>query len=488
MKKKTNYVLFVFALLIAPFFADAALPEDKSFNVSCVYNDGKVISKNYDDIADTRYAEIKTYPVRNSKTLEYNINGYRLLSLSGSCGDISKCQSSGYNLSVANELNYKCPDTFKRWLISETNGDERVLSLIYYHTTLTGYDSYNHDETPCEDTDNRVYCYLLKDNKTKWWQSKKDNVKFIKLSDNASDTINLVAERVTILSDIEANRTCTYVHEAKQGSGSNKYVTLYGYTDARNREPENALLLYLDDGQTMTSIDRDKSMWSCNEEGQCHSNNIKTAVWKGCQEYIPKICVKLSERELSQAEGSSEYTFTEVRHNVTSIRTDGKCPNGYVKYEFSGYGEAPDAGSSLLQICDSIPHTAIVLAQVLSWIQIIIPALVLIYTGIDIGRIVIAGNLEEELPKKKKSIIIRFVIMIAFFFIPFIIRMIMGTIYGTDVGAIDCLYENDTTVPEEDDEENTEDEGNGESSGGSSNPTSPIIPTKPDPGFHETIK
>ena len=74
--------------------------------------------------------------------------------------------------------------------------------------------------------------------------------------------------------------------------------------------------------------------------------------------------------------------------------------------------------------------------------QILVPVLMIALTGFDIGKLVLSGNLDEELPKKKTIIIVRFCLTAFFFFLPLITGLIIdGLMDAGVVGVeeIDCV-------------------------------------------------
>ena len=437
--KIIKYLLTVLVVLLPISVVNAGaadnnnkLAQAEDLNVMCIYNDGISISKGYDDVANTVYASIKTFPVRNTKQLEVNVTKQKILG----CSDANCLNISGYKINVADELSYKCPDLMYRWLVDEYDDylKEKELVLYYYHN------KWINSSLPVEKK-------LLENNK--WYKppSIENTILDIDGKNDKVQAIDLVSEQIEYRNGVTTNDSCTYAYKSKQGT--NKYITVYGYS-AR---------LYLDNGEFMTTLNEDITI---NNTKLIDSVNSNT-----CKQNAPKICVKTSDQSLNS---NNEYEFTQRRHEVANPTSSG-CAQGYVLYEFTNYGSnGGTTTESLQQICDKIPHTAEVLTKVLSYIQIIVPALVIVYSGIDIGKIVLAGNVEEELPKRRKSLIIRFIIMLAFFFIPVIIKVIMGNIYGVDVGAIDCLYPEDT---QEDNMENDagENEGNGGTTGGSTGST-----------------
>lgn len=130
-----------------------------------------------------------------------------------------------------------------------------------------------------------------------------------------------------------------------------------------------------------------------------------------------------------------------VNFKVSSSKST-ETPNRYI------YVEDAEVASDTYreQICDKIPETAKVLRTIISYVKIIIPTLLVILVGLDITKIVIAGNPEEELPKKRKSIIARLITAISVFFLPTIISVILNAFFITgddntkEIQAIDCLF------------------------------------------------
>lgn len=96
-------------------------------------------------------------------------------------------------------------------------------------------------------------------------------------------------------------------------------------------------------------------------------------------------------------------------------------------------------------VCDVLGNKTIeIIQEIIGALQIVVPVLVIGLTGFEIGRIVIAGNLDEELPKRRKAIIIRFVVMVFFFFLPLLSNLIIQLLYDAgfiEIGNIACLFE-----------------------------------------------
>lgn len=95
-------------------------------------------------------------------------------------------------------------------------------------------------------------------------------------------------------------------------------------------------------------------------------------------------------------------------------------------------------------VCDVLGSDLVDQIQSIATIlQIIVPTLVVILTAVDIGKIVVAGNIDEELPKKRKTIIIRFIVMVIFLFAPLLSKIVITLLNDTGVvhiGDIDCVF------------------------------------------------
>lgn len=107
-------------------------------------------------------------------------------------------------------------------------------------------------------------------------------------------------------------------------------------------------------------------------------------------------------------------------------------------------GEDDYDGAKQPDLCDTLGNETIDwIRQIIKILQILVPVLVIILTAIDITKITLAGNIEDELPKKRKIIIIRFVVMVLFFFLPLISNLIIKLLYDAGIvkiGNIECLF------------------------------------------------
>lgn len=104
------------------------------------------------------------------------------------------------------------------------------------------------------------------------------------------------------------------------------------------------------------------------------------------------------------------------------------CSSGYYRYVYNGEGEAPNETDSG-ELCTKImPKTAQDLALVIRWGQLLVPVLLIGLSAVDVGKIVMSGNIEEDLPKQKRKIITRFIVAVAFFFLPLIVMLLLDEV------------------------------------------------------------
>jgi len=154
-----------------------------------------------------------------------------------------------------------------------------------------------------------------------------------------------------------------------------------------------------------------------------------------------EICIleSIGVQDAESVELGNKYNSS--RHRVKNINEDGSCDAGYEKYKKTTRVCEIDAKNPAGSFCDKFPKTAFQLANIVNILQILVPALVIIFTGVEIGKIVIAGNVEEELPKRKQSIIIRLIIMVVFLFLRLIVSLIIALANGVMIADVGCLFE-----------------------------------------------
>lgn len=190
-------------------------------------------------------------------------------------------------------------------------------------------------------------------------------------------------------------------------------------------------------------------------------------------ENVRYMCFSESVKSMTTNKNKSAYTFSSIRHSMLGEYSNGylllapkdytdsdkyknlikqtgidyldrKCRTEgytfYVETELQPFSPPISTGTS---ICKVIPETAVWIALIINYLQLLVPIFLIVLTAIDISKIVINGNLEEELPKRRKLIIVRFIVAVSFFFIPLIIKVVINDSYGTDFGDVSCLFNYD---------------------------------------------
>jgi len=134
------------------------------------------------------------------------------------------------------------------------------------------------------------------------------------------------------------------------------------------------------------------------------------------------------------------YSFDSVRY---SFDESGQ------RYVFSGTTEEGDPIDNG-DLCKKImPNTAKIIAKVIGWCQLLVPALLIVLVALDLSKLMLAGNIEEELPKQRKRIVVRFIAAVTVFFLPFIVKLALSNVKTSgssideisSIEYIDCIFE-----------------------------------------------
>ena len=179
-------------------------------------------------------------------------------------------------------------------------------------------------------------------------------------------------------------------------------------------------------------------------------------------DYMNFICVNLAIKSIQTNKNEMGYIFSGVRHDAYKLEgikkedykdkdeelekviAEKQCTQeSFTLYRQVSMAEAKENEQVGTSICDVIPETSLLIATVIYYAGILVPILLIVYTALDIAKLVISGNLEEEIPKKKKAIITRFIVAVVFFFLPIIISIFVSSEYGTDFGDVSCLWSTD---------------------------------------------
>lgn len=434
-------ILFIIIAVISFFIGSDDVYANLTWSnteIECIYANGVVIGMNYDVSSMKRNVYVKEYPLSSTVVFDFEkLSNISIYDAEKAIDELSKLT---------------CPESVRYWIAYETVSSNRSYRGVYNFSTKAS------------DGQNVTNKLILG---TGWYSDAKKNLgvvpaKFKSGNDvggakqsncsvgsysvHADDdgvgggwvkdpktgkscspeaTIPLVAERLYLVDDIGKD---AYDHTFKAVGKTSEAVGISRYAQIYKDENHG---FYLQIGKNITRVNTKK----LEEIGQAK---------KGGEVYI---CVKESVATQDASRGDSSYKFSSVRHEIGEVGTaDIECKNGEQKFVKTTENCMFEIKPKKDSFCDKYTNTAYVLADIINLAQILVPVFVLVLTSIDIARIVIAGNLEEELPKRKKSLIIRLVIMISFLFLPTITKLIISLASGVTILDVECLF-NDGHTP-----------------------------------------
>lgn len=467
---KKGIFLFVFSIFLFLVNNDVfATMNYKNTELQCIYGNGVQVNMKYDRTitskSDVDHISITLadYPTNSTVIYGDEITNPGLFDCDGGCA--SQMLKENFNDLKA----LRCPSNIKLWnaIIYERqaessdwlNKQKGVYAFDSSYSFLAGYGStFNHYVTDYYKGINGTgrfdgFGYNLWHT---WYANLNKMTNLIPI--NASNIVGtgnahgrgynwvaipLVAERLYIVEDIgddsyspafrvyrgDANNDGR--EDDSQAVGSNKYAQLY-------KGDGGSYYLHLGDAITSLSSTEAKLF---NEE---------------------YICLKESIASENASRGDGSQSFSSSRHIVKSSSAKASCGDGFTKYVRTTKICKPKVDKSAGSFCDKYPNVAFVLIDIIQIMQILVPGLVIVLTGIEIGRIVVAGNVEEEMPKRKQSMIIRGIVMLAFFFLPYFTQVIIALAEGVSILDVSCLFgiqKNAGSLSDEDCEEMVKPEG-----------------------------
>lgn len=474
--KKIKYLLIAVILFILTI--DVHAINSKNTEIECVYANGVVIGMNYDKVADQNLVYVKNYPVSNSVEIDFEtITNISIYNEKDALNNLSKLT---------------CPSKVYYWIAGEkTANDNYSYRGIYNFSVYSGSGS------------EEIVTVLLNPSKNAWWQGGGQvangtvvpiNFKMDYNNSTGSDCTERYKPMTRTADDVMVMARC-----------SNKNCTKGYQCDAHASFGLVAERLYFVDnisdsayGHTYKLVDDDEQAVSNNKYIQVYRGSGNTFLQVGkivtttmdSSVMAKYVCIKESTTTQDSNRGESAYKFSSIRHSITGT-SDKKinCGEGSKLYTRTTETCKITVGDNKDSFCDKYSNTAFVLIDIIQIMQILVPAVVIIFSGIEIGRIVLAGNIEEELPKRKKSLVIRLIVMVAFFFLPTIVQLIISLAEGVSILDVSCLFNDGQKVEQNQElnEENCVVEGDNSSSGGGST-NNPIGPSKPGNNVTESIK
>ena len=405
MKKIMCFCLFIFGFLFLN-IVDVSAANNlsmKNLTLECIYTDGGLYTSSF---SGTNSFGFDKYVVNRTS---YNLEGVdNNTANKGSSSYIvnnlyvgNKCQESLYVSSIN--------------LAGETEADEESGdsdSPVNFHKFGS--------ELKPEDigASNSWWDYL--------WPTRGGDAD--KVEDADQIKYSLVSERYDLKSDApEPNATVYYVQKAEQVAGQNKYVAIMIY--------DNVILMQKDD--RITRLEGEFSLY----QGVTRNDDDTLS-----KEVPEEIYINSPEPQASTSTSSTvSYRFLDNQKTFSVSKTkDSTHVNKYTLTDDINKSDLEKSNA----LCDEIlVNTSPYLKQVIKAIQLLVPIFLIILTALDIGKIVLTGNIDEELPKRKKIILIRFVVAIVFFFLPLFINMMTdwlidsGAKNADSIEYINCLFE-----------------------------------------------
>lgn len=399
------FICFLFVNIIYPVYAAEGHTLSKdNVTIECIYSDGGLYTASY--VGKAKSGELETSKFTVNRTA-YNIDGVD--------NNSSNSGSASRIINYPHLDEFRCQNTMYHARIkfssgNEDNNDEEDTPVDYYKfaTPIT-----------CDDT-------AAGENFWSWYYGN-SAYKCIGVEVKDSGKHKLLSERIHMqYTAPHPVSEVYYVKRATQAAGTDVYVTVMVY--------DNVVLLkngdritYLEGGDIFKGVVR-------NEEDNTLNKDVPEHIW--LNEPEPQVTTNsASNISYRFLDGQISYSLSQAKDSTHT-------------QEFELTDEIVDGnGGSNDELCTKIlPETSKVLKNVIKWSQIMVPILLIVLTGVDIGKIVVSGNIDEELPKRKKVITIRFIVAVVFFFLPLFIRVMTnwlttsGANYSDNIKYIDCLF------------------------------------------------
>jgi len=366
-------------------FASLSIDEG-DYELLCTYNDGSKLTISKDDVyfSSSTLSATQSNDVKKSfKILDGQKNNYQNIT------EQNRCPSILY----AYKLDAKYDDT----------NDAKGTYSLYYSNLLGA------EEVIGGGTHNTFLLWGEKPNATLY----------------PSENKYLVSEQISLLTT-KKTTICDYKVKADSNVTSSRPMSIYLF--------ENLTIAEV--GGYYSSID-----FKGNYSG---FTNATGTVLQKCldKEWDISINDPKPQSIIGGAGNKTNYVrFYIAPENTCKNENGGKACTTY-EYIGTRNGETDDFTSET-KVCEVLGgETVEQLRRIINILQILVPVLTIALTGFDLMKIVLSGNLDEELPKKKKVIAIRFVLMAFFFFLPFITSLLLGMLKDAGVigvEQIDCI-------------------------------------------------
>lgn len=422
MKYKIKVLFILTMLLLFPHIVAADQIDAKDIELECVYDNGVVITAFKDGeyygmgSSDMKLSNALTPPYNTALTYFYN--------------------ESSFSKRILDSM--ECPTQIGYLVVKQMDdSDNSVTFQVYYHRNDYSYlnnstDQYDEDFFKSQ----IVPGFTPTDGDKVTFEIQKDSALFDRIDISLADDetmgrafkFNLVAERMYFNNNVQPNKQWAFKSEGMQAASNPTYIRVYEYTTPG--------------GSTIKLAEKSNTLSRISLTGTLKEHDDAKTIF---------VCFQPTVKEIDTEKTDMAYKFSSIRHKLevkstkaNSEVTEGnngiECSAGYSLYREVNWDEVQEEDDNGTSICDVIPETALLIAKIINYARILVPAILIILTAIDITKIVLTGEIEEELPKRRKLIITRFVIAAVFFFLPIFVQLFISSSYGIDFGDISCLW------------------------------------------------
>ena len=480
MKKIVYLSIFIFSLfLVCTIDVQAAQLLKKNITLECIYGDGGIYTSTHNDSCEGENAEEENEDCKNAAgdnikkyMMSYSVDraDYKLYGAPKSeriRGEVSYLNDIATQMdlseaisSIAGGSKYypRCQDiAIHSWFDSdEDHVEERVVyffgnkALEFLKEAKNG--GYKRDAFFLRPNDASLYLayiiwnYVYTDfsksdggDGVSGWTAYQDSIEILK----NYRTYPLISERYILNSDAPAPNAKIYYKRIKDENKTNNSQEAKEITQAAEVEDYATIWVYdnvvlLERNSRITPLDGDLSKYLGVTRPDPNSTELSKEV--------PETIYLNSPEPFTSTNTSSTMAYRFLPNQKRYSYKESEDTDHTNKYEITD--EIPDANKKRSDaLCNEIlPETSKVLRNVIKGAQIIIPVLLIVLTGLDIGKIVLTGNIEEELPKRKKLIMARFIVAIVFFFLPLFVSLVIdwlkdsGAKNADAIEYIDCLF------------------------------------------------
>ena len=428
MKKLIYILIFIFIFMFIDVNGvNAANLDMKDLTLECIYSDGGLYTSSYSGqsfsgkILSRIYGNDPTDGTYSVNRIAYSLVGVN-----------NNVASKGSNIQIVNKMYVKSAEGVKCNSVlynkqvqfdwgNDDNNNQKDIPVDYYKF---GADIESSDTDAGKGIS--FGCTLLFGACNDSDANKVDKM--------TSQQYKLLSERYYLQSTAsEPNATVYYVQEQEEAQGeeqatnNKKYASVLVFDNVILLEKDGRITRLEGNSNVFKGVTRD-------EKTKKLSKDVPTTIYLNSPE--PSVVMDSSSNAAYKyLDGQTTYSFTTDRDSTHTHR--------YALTDEKPDGDEVDDG----ELCNRIlPNTSVQLKKLIKWLQILIPVFLIVLTALDIGKIVASGNIDEELPKRKKIIIIRFVVVLVFFFLPVLVKMVTGWLKNsggenTDkIQYIDCLF------------------------------------------------